>query len=427
MKKLAKNFLYLFLSDAVSHLLGFIATVYIARILGIAGFGKISYGLTFLTYALLFGNLGLTTIGAREVAKNGNNLKIISEILGLRFFLALIIFTCLIAGILIIPGDELSKKIIFFYSLTLFPFAVLLEFVFQGREEMEYIGLGRLIQYSVYVGLLFLLIKNKEKILLIPFAYFISYLVVSVFMMIVFLNKYQEVRLRFNLRAFSVLIITALPVGLATLTYQMAMNFAPLILGIFHHDVDVGYFSAGYKIVVFMLILERVAYYLFFPVLSRKSAETPHKLPETFVAFTQLLLLITVPITIIVLIIAPILIRVIYGAGYEPSVGIFRLLSLYFMIAPINTIWGYGLVALHQEREFFKVIGIISIINFILTSILGITFKGIGVGLAIFLSEVAGLFLMKSYLGRYVKFNIGQKINRAVLREILILKEPSQR
>ncbi|GAI71323.1 unnamed protein product, partial [marine sediment metagenome] len=68
----------------MSSSLGFFAIVYIARTLSAEGLGIISYGMAFFTYALLFANPGLTTIGAREIAKNHNNRRIIEEILGLR-------------------------------------------------------------------------------------------------------------------------------------------------------------------------------------------------------------------------------------------------------------------------------------------------------------------------------------------------------
>jgi len=92
MKALPRNFLALFLSDIIGRLLGFLATVYIARLLGAQGLGLLSYGAAFLTYALLFVNPGLTTIGAREIAKDTSRQMIIADILGLRLVLTFVVF-----------------------------------------------------------------------------------------------------------------------------------------------------------------------------------------------------------------------------------------------------------------------------------------------------------------------------------------------
>jgi len=67
MKKVSRNVLSIFFSDGVTRIIGFVATVYIARVLVVEGFGLINYGLAFISYALLFANPGLTIIGAREV------------------------------------------------------------------------------------------------------------------------------------------------------------------------------------------------------------------------------------------------------------------------------------------------------------------------------------------------------------------------
>jgi len=146
-KRNPRNFIYLTVSDVVSHFLGFLATIYIARVLGAAGFGKISYALAFLNYALLFGNLGLTTIATREIARDRNNIVMVGDITGLRLILAGAIFIVILICGLVLPGEPNIKMLVVLYGLCVFPFAIHLEFVFQGREEMGVLSLGRIIQF----------------------------------------------------------------------------------------------------------------------------------------------------------------------------------------------------------------------------------------------------------------------------------------
>jgi O-antigen/teichoic acid export membrane protein len=176
----------MFISDAASRVIGFFATVYIARLLAAEGFGLISYGLAFLSYALLFANPGLTTIGAREVAKDTHNRRIIDEILGLRIVLATVVFFVLLICIFIVPGHAVTKTVILFYALSIFPFALLLEFVFQGREEMEYIGISRIFQYGVYIIVLFILVRNSQHILMVPISFLFGYCAAAVFLIFIF-------------------------------------------------------------------------------------------------------------------------------------------------------------------------------------------------------------------------------------------------
>lgn len=421
MKRVSQNFIALFMSDAVGRILGFIAIVYIARLLTVEGFGLVSYGMAFLTYALLLGNPGLTTIGAREIAKDRNNYRVTEEILGLRFSLASIIFVVFIIGLLVIPGQSLTKQVIFFYLLSLFPFALLLEFVFQGREEMGYIGASRLIQYGIYVILLFVLVRGSHNILMVPTSFFIGYTASALFLIIIFFKKYKLIRLRFSWSFWRHLLFISTPVGLATIFNQVSLNLPPLVLGIVHSKTEVGFFSAGFKVISMLLIIERVFHFVFFPIITKQHTTTPEKLSKSFTYLTKFLFAMTVPVAFGGLVLAPSIIQFIFGAGYEGTITLFRILLLYFVITPINTIFGYGLVAMDQERRFFKVISITAFINLVLIVALGISFKGAGAAAALFVSEVIGITLMNRELRKLVSFRSMTYLVKPILASCVMM------
>jgi O-antigen/teichoic acid export membrane protein len=420
MREVSKNFVSLFISDAASRILGFVGVVYIARLLTIEGFGLVNYGLAFLTYALLFANPGLTTIGAREIAKDHINRKIIEEVLGLRVLFALIIFIIFIVGLKIIPGQPETKKVILVYLFSLFPFAVLLEFVFQGREEMEYIGISRLVQYGVYVGLLLVFLGKGQGILVVPTSFFVGCSVAATFLIIVFFSKYKSLRLKFSFSSWRRLLIISTPVGLATIFNQVSLNLPPIFLGVFYSKIEVGLFSAGYKIIIMLLIIERVFHYVFFPIISKQYSRSPEKLKSSFTFLTRLLFAITVPLALGGIILANKIILFIFGSGYETAVNVFRILLLYFLISPINSIFGYGLISIEREWQFFKVITITAIINVILIVILGIYVKSLGVAYALFISEMIGLVLMNKELRKSVQFKSVKYLVKPIIATIIV-------
>uniref|UniRef100_A0A7C6EKM2 Flippase n=1 Tax=candidate division WOR-3 bacterium TaxID=2052148 RepID=A0A7C6EKM2_UNCW3 len=402
-KRLSKNFFFLILGEGLSHLIGFVVNAYIARILGVKGFGIINYSLAFLTYLLLFSTMGLPTLGAREVARDHNNMRIIGEIIGTRFFLTLFLYIIFLLSLLIIPGNPVIKKIIFLYILTSIPYVFYLEFVFQAREEMEYVAGAKIIQYLSYFILILIFLKSKNQIFSVPISFLGSYIIATLFLLIFFIQKYKKIYLSFDpLKSYQRL-LTALPIGFATIIYQALINLPVICLGVFHSEKEVGLFSAGFKIILLLLIVERAFYYLLFPIFSKQDQK---KIGKSLAFFSQLILSITFLITIIGLIFAKNIITMIYGADFTPGSEILRILLLYFMIAPLNTIWGYGLIALNQEKKFFNVILLIAISNLILISILGYLLKGIGVAMALFISELFGLLIMKRNLNSVVYFNL---------------------
>ncbi len=383
--------------------MGFVINAYIARSLGVDGFGIINYSLAFLTYLLLFSTMGLPTLGAREVARNHNNTQIIGEIIGIRFFLTLILSILFLTFLLNIPGNPVTKKLILLYILAGIPYSFYLEFVFQAREEMEYIVGGKVIQYLVYFMLLFIFFKNKNQILAVPFSFLGGYVIATLFLLVFFFRKYKKIDFSFNFRRSYQILTTALPIGIATIIYQAVLNFPVIYLGVFHSESEVGLFSAGFKIILLLLIIERIFYYLLFPIFSKQN---PPKLERSLVFFSQIILSITFLITIIGFIFAKNIITLIYGANFANGAGILRILLLYFIIAPLNTIWGYALIALNQEKKFFNAIVVISILNLIFMFILGYLLKSSGVAMSMVFSELIGLIIMKRKLNSVVNFRL---------------------
>lgn len=394
----------MFLSDGVTRLIGFAATVYIARLLAVEGFGLISYGLAFVSYALLVANPGLTVIGAREVAKTPQDHRFIAEMLGLRIVLAVVVFIVLLVAVLFIPGDGVTKQIIIIYALALFPFAVLLEFVFQGREEMGFIGAGRILQYGVYFILLLLFLKNTERILVVPLGFVLGYVVAALFLLIFYIRKEKSVKPRFSLADWRRMLIAAIPVGLGIIFNQVTISLPPIVLGIFHTHYEVGIYSAGYKIVFMLLIIDRVFYYVFFPVLAKQFSKTPDRLKQHFDFLTRMLFALTIPLTLGGMVLAPKIINLIYGRAFYEAVSVFRILLLYFMIAPINTIFGYGLIAIDQEKRFFKIITIAAVTSACLIAVLGMELGSVGAAWALLVAEAISIVLMNRELKKSISF-----------------------
>lgn len=405
MKRVTKNFCTLFLSDALSRLLGFFVVVYIARVLTVEGLGIISYGYAFLTYALLFVNPGLTTIGAREIAKNTENHLVAEEILGLRIILAFIIYLLCVIGVLILPGSTDTKNIILIYMLSVFPFALLLEFAFQGREEMVYVAITRVLQNITYVAVLLIIVRTQEDILNVPISFFTGYAVTATFLLVVFYKKYHSIRIRFSIERWRMLLAMAIPVGIATILNQVSFNLPPLILGIFQTKEEVALFSVAFRTVMTLLIIERVFYFVFFPVLARHFKHARERLTYNFSFLTRSLLSITIPLTVGGLIMASGFIHTVYGTKFTFAIPVFRILLLYLLIAPINTMYGSGLIAIDQEKTFFKNITISALTNFTLVILFGILFGGTGAAAAFFLSEILCILLMHHSLRKHVRFS----------------------
>ncbi len=66
-----RNTLWLSLGDVIAKTLNFLAIVYLARTLGVAGYGELEFAITIITYFALLADGGLEIWSTRETSAWG--------------------------------------------------------------------------------------------------------------------------------------------------------------------------------------------------------------------------------------------------------------------------------------------------------------------------------------------------------------------
>jgi O-antigen/teichoic acid export membrane protein len=121
------------------------------------------------------------------------------------------------------------------------------------------------------------------------------------------------------------------------------------------------------------------------------------------------------------ILLAPRIIQFVYGAGYTGAVADLRILLLYFLAAPLNTVWGYGLIAAGMEKRFFKVMGIASGVSSCSILLLGISYGSAGACCGLLAGEVCGLVLMRTEISRIFQFTVARNIPRPAAATLIML------
>lgn len=121
-KRAFNNIFWIALTQISSKGLVFLGTVYLARVLGKAGFGLFSLSLTVGVYFWAVADMGITGYGTREVARDRENARVLYNLLNsLRFILAVGLFL-LFCAVLYLVNIPLEKKLILlagcFYVVT---------------------------------------------------------------------------------------------------------------------------------------------------------------------------------------------------------------------------------------------------------------------------------------------------------------------
>jgi O-antigen/teichoic acid export membrane protein len=417
-----KNFVTLFIGDALNYLLNFVATIYLARNLEVSNFGKISFAFAFFSFSSFITNLGLISIGTRDIAQR---LKMhntdaestyISNVINLRQVLALITFILLLVTSLLIHKPMPIKLLIILYGLSLFPFALLMEWAFFGWEKMDFITIERVLVALSYLMLVLFFVRGSNQLSIIPIVFLVSNLVGALFLFFTYryhrklhsTNSPHRYKLSINFKDWLHLIKTALPFGIGAILIQFPTNFNTIFLGMIKPDIQVGLFSAAYKFLVFILIFDRVMNNTTFPIISRYYVQGSDKLSEVLNRLAKLVLIVSIPICVGGFLLARGITNLIYGSVYEQSFPIFQILIWFFLVTILNSLYTSTLIAGHKNKEYIKAIGFGALANIVLNIVLVPIISAFGTAIALVVGELVTLILLTQLIKpiAHIKFKI---------------------
>src|SRR5690554_5938561 len=110
---LASNFGYLMLLQIAGYVFPLITIPYLARVIGVDGFGKIAFAAAVIAWFQTISDWGFNYTATRDVARNRDNLEKVSEIfsnvLWAKMLLMTISFGLLLAAIAVIPYFQQNK------------------------------------------------------------------------------------------------------------------------------------------------------------------------------------------------------------------------------------------------------------------------------------------------------------------------------
>lgn len=391
MKHVTINLVSLFSADMMRRVLGFISVVYLARVLGASAFGWISLGFAVLAYGTVLSAAGPPTFGMRHIAQKGSDDiagVIISERLLSAFCIYVLIAAC---SFLWIPlGTE--RWLILIFAASIFPQAFFLDWYFQGKETMKIIGAARVCSSAVYTALAVVLVHAPEQILWVACAAVLGDSAASLLLIRKFKKEHPEVRL-FVSPSFG-LLKQSIPLSIGVVIAALVINYPPFVLSFFQSTSEVGIYSSASKLVFFLLIGDRLLSSVFLPASMRKQEESPQKLASMISIATHWILIAALPVAVGGILFSERFIVLVFGEAYIDASGVLKILVWYFFLTMLHTIFTSGLLAVHQEKAYGKIMTVTAVLYAVIVALGAILFGSLGAAFGVVLSEGISLFMM---------------------------------
>jgi O-antigen/teichoic acid export membrane protein len=410
MKRLTRNFLSLVSSEIVRKILGFLSVAYLARRLSLSDFGLVSLGFTILSYTINISTAGLNLFGVRETA-HAPDKSLVGRLLSLRLAIASAVFLLTALVSVLVVRDPIMMKLIIAFNCSLFAYAFLLEWLFQGREAMNTVSFGKSITAAVYLLLVLLLVRSDRDVLWVAAASVAGDFVMMLFYYVKYRNEGNAIHLAVEREPWKQMLQQSLPLGVGSILGQISSNLAPLVIAIMMTTQDVGLYSAAMKLVVFLLLFDRVLGMLLLPASARLQSISPEQLSPRLGDALKWILLAALPICVGGTLVSNDMIALVFGGNFVAAGGLFRILIWFLCFTMIHTVYTSGLVAVAPSGVYGKVMSISAVIYVVSLTILTKLYGLYGAVFAVVLSEGLTLLVARRSLRPFLEIKTSVPIH----------------
>lgn len=386
---ITKNYVYNLTYQILVIIVPLITTPYLSRVLGAENIGIYSYTLSIATYFILFGSLGISMYGQREIAYVQNDKyersKIFIEIILMRFItlgISLIIFLCTFS----LKGEYSTYYKIL--TLEIIANSIDISWFFQGMEEFKKTVTRNAFVKIIGVFLIFTIIKSQNDLIKYFMIYVISNLMGNVTLWL-YLPKYIEKVKISKLDIFKHLKPTV-SLFIPQIAIQIYTVLDKTMIGMIIEDKsEVGFYEQAQKTVKILLTIATSLGTVMVPrMASTFACGDKEKLNEYMNKSFQFVLLLAFPLMFGIVSISNKFVPIFYGAGYDKVVHLINIISpIIILIGLSNVIGTQYLLPTKKQKEFTISVTIGAIVNFLLNSILIRLYYSIGASIATVIAE----------------------------------------
>lgn len=400
------NVVQLAIGGSSAQILGFFVILLLGQRLGAELFGEINFAQAALVYLMLLSDPGLKILGTRRIAQtNSADSFEVAGVWTLRLVLATTVFLIWSVFLLLHQPDSPRNWLLWGYGLAILPIAFSTEWIHTGFERLRPVAVSRVLRNILHLLLVYWLIRSPSDWARAPALFVLTHLTASLYLYAVAWKKAVIPSLLLRRDVSIAVFRSAWPLGISAVMIQIYYFLDSIILGILRTPQELGYYSAAYKIILFILAIADTFGTVLLPTLSRITAEKdPERLRRTLPEIVNLLLLIGVPLTFGVMILARETLAFLFGTSYLPGADAMKILALTIFAVFGNLSFGVLLLALHREKKYTLAVTGGAAANLLLNLILIPLFGIIGAAAATLASE---LLVWAAYLFFLRKEGIG--------------------
>lgn len=392
-KSLFQNWIYSLIQQLLTIALPLITTPYLSRVLGANQIGTYGYTTSIATYFILFGTLGISMYGQREIAYRQDDFnkksKLFWEMIILRLFSLSISF--ILYFILFCRINEFSL----FYKILLLEIIANyfdINWFFQGIEEFDKTVIRNIIVKILGIICIFIFVKTPNDLPIYLLIYALSVLIGNLSLWF-YIPKYVK-KVSLKDMKLSKHILPIIILFLPQVAIQVYTVLDKTMIGAITNDMSlVGFYEQAQKIVKTTLcIVGALQLVMNSRIAEAFSKKNNNKIISELEKSFSYVFLLAVPATFGLIAIAHLFVPWFYGDGYNDVINVIKWLSPIVIVIGLSGVTGIQyLVQTKNTKHYAISVFLGCIINMILNFILIRRYALIGAIIASIVAEISVL------------------------------------
>lgn len=382
-----------------------IASLVVARVAGPTVLGTVAFATAYVSLIMFIADLGLSTAHVKLISEGKDLAKCISTFAGLKF-ITTGLFVLAVMGMFLFQKYVLQEafeskvhEYVIFISLAAVTVSQLFfipKTTFAANTEQAKIELPNLLQGIILQPSRIVVVLLGYGAIALAFASFASYLLVIPAYIYLFKNYDFGT---FDKALAKKYITLSLPIILIGMSTSMVNQVDKFLLQFLSGSESVGYYTAGYKIGGFILLIGKSVRNLFFPLFSKAVAENNQGyIKDKIGRFERFSFLFIMPAILLVIIFSKQIVILLLGDQFLPSIPVMQLITAAMFILIVNmpfesVVEGLGKFKLSALLSTMNLVFLVGLI-FLFASPYFLGWGATGVASAVLLSSlfVGGLY-----------------------------------
>ncbi|MFX0132347.1 MAG: oligosaccharide flippase family protein [Candidatus Hodarchaeota archaeon] len=343
------------------------ASIVVARIAGPTVLGTVAFGLAYVSMFIFISDLGLGTAHIKLVSEGKDLGKCISTYTVLRsvttsFFFILVLGIFLFQKYVFYADFESTTHeyviFIMLFAVTIQQFLTIPKTTFAARTEQVKKDIPDFARNFTYQVLRIIIVLLGFRAIALAIGNLVSTLLIIPVIFYLFKDYPHS---GFDKSLAKRYLKISLPIILIGMSTSVISYLDKILLQFFTNSEQVGYYTAGYRIGGFVLLIANSVSMLFFPLFSKAVANKDFEYIKNKInKFERFSFLFIMPAVILLAIYSDTIVKLVLGPQYIPSINIMLIITVAMFLMVLNIPYGNVITGM----GFFRLAAIINFLNF---------------------------------------------------------------